>query len=238
MRDSDLVIEIVGVTKDYRALRPLRVQHLELRIGESTSLLGLDGAMAEVLVNLITGAQLPDEGEIRVFGRPTSSITGVDEWVTELDRFGLISPRAVLVEQFTVAQNLALPLSLEIDNLPSSVASEVEALGSEVGLSNEELRIPTAALGPAAQLRLRTGRALALKPRVLLAEHPNALLPRTESSQFAADFLRIVVERRIAALVMTADAGFARAISNRVLEFQPASGAFIEKKSVLRRLFS
>jgi ABC-type ATPase involved in cell division len=238
MPDSDLVIEIAGVTKDYRALRPLRVQHLELRIGESTSLLGLDAAMAEVLVNLITGAQLPDEGEIRVFGRPTSSITGVDEWVTELDRFGLISPRAVLVEQFTVAQNLALPLSLEIDNLPPSVASEVEALGAEVGLSNEDLRIPTAALGPAAQLRLRTGRALALQPRVLLAEHPNALLPRAESSQFAADFLRIVVERRIAALVMTADAGFARSISNRVLEFQPATGAFLEKRSVLRRLFS
>jgi ABC-type sugar transport system ATPase subunit len=97
----DLLIELAGVTKDYRSLRPLRVQHLSLHEGESIALLGFDAAMAEVLVNLITGAQLPDEGEVRVFGRPTTSITAVDDWVTELDRFGLISTRAVLVDQFT-----------------------------------------------------------------------------------------------------------------------------------------
>src|SRR5688572_8627801 len=110
MADGELLVEVAGVSKDYRALRPLRIQRLELRAGQSIALLGLDAAMAEVLVNLITGAQLPDEGEVRVFGRSTESISAVDDWVTGLDRFGLISDRAVLVEQFTAEQNLALQI--------------------------------------------------------------------------------------------------------------------------------
>jgi len=232
---GDLLIEMTGVTKDYRALRPLRVQRLELHDGESIALLGFDASMAEVLVNLITAAQLPDEGEIRVFGRSTRSITSVDDWVTELDRFGLISTRAVLVEQFTAEQNLALPLTLEIDNLPAAVRKEVSQLGSEVGLSTEELAVQTETLTPTAQLRLRVGRALALRPRVLLAEHPNALLPDEDSSRFASDLARITERRGIAALVMTADPAFARGAASRVLELQPATGALLEKRFGLRR---
>jgi putative ABC transport system ATP-binding protein len=234
----DPLIEIAGVTKDYRGLRPLRIQRLALHEGESMALLGFDAAMAEVLVNLITGAQLPDEGEVRVFGRSTTSITAVDDWVTELDRFGLISTRAVLVDQFTAEQNLALPLTLEIDPLPGAVRTEVGQLASQVGLSTEELTVQTAALTPTAQLRLRVGRALALRPRVLLAEHPNALLPREESSRFASDLARITKQRGIAALVMTADPAFARTVARRVLELQPATGALLEKRFGLGRWFS
>jgi putative ABC transport system ATP-binding protein len=238
MTGDNLLIEITGVTKDYHGLRPLRVEHLQIAAGESVALLGVDAAMAEVLVSLITGAQLPDEGEVRLFGRPTKSITGVDEWVKELDRFGLISARAVLVDQFTTEQNLALPLSLEIEPLPPDIRAQVGQLASEVGLTNEELGAITAVLSPGAQLRLRVGRALALRPEVLIAEHPNALLPGNESLRFAADFARIAAGRAIAALVMTADPAFAAVIAKRVLEFQPATGRLVEKQSGWRRWFS
>jgi predicted ABC-type transport system involved in lysophospholipase L1 biosynthesis ATPase subunit len=238
MTGDNLLIEITSVTKDYHGLRPLRVEHLQIGAGESVALLGVDAAMAEVLVSLITGAQLPDEGEVRLFGRPTKSITGVEEWVKELDRFGLISARAVLVDQFTTEQNLALPLSLEIDPLPPDIRAQVGQLASEVGLTNEELGAITAVLSPGAQLRLRVGRALALRPEVLIAEHPNALLPGNESLRFAADFARIAAGRAIAALVMTADPAFAAVIAKRVLEFQPATGRLVEKQSGWRRWFS
>ena len=238
MTGDNLLIEITSVTKDYHGLRPLRVEHLQIGAGESVALLGVDAAMAEVLVSLITGAQLPDEGEVRLFGRPTKSITGVEEWVKELDRFGLISARAVLVDQFTTEQNLALPLSLEIEPLPPDIRAQVGQLASEVGLTNEELGAITAVLSPGAQLRLRVGRALALRPEVLIAEHPNALLPGNESLRFAADFARIAAGRAIAALVMTADPAFAAVIAKRVLEFQPATGRLVEKQSGWRRWFS
>lgn len=237
MAERQLLIELAGVSKDYRALRPLRIQQLELRAGQSVALLGLDAAMAEVLVNLITGAQLPDEGEVRVFGRPTKSITAVDEWVTALDRFGLISDRAVLVEQFTAEQNLAMPISLDIEVMPPTIREEVGRLASEVGLSPETMALQTSALAPTDQLRLRLGRALALNPRVLLAEHPNALLTRDELPSFASDFRRISRDRGLATLLMTADAAFAAAAADTVLELQPATGA-LKERSRLRRWFS
>jgi predicted ABC-type transport system involved in lysophospholipase L1 biosynthesis ATPase subunit len=237
MADRELLVELTGVSKDYRALRPLRIHRLELRAGQSIALLGVDAAMSEVLVNLITGAQLPDEGEIRVFGRATASITAVDEWVTELDRFGLISDRAVLVEQFTAEQNLALPISLDIEVMPPGAREEVRRLAAEVGLSAETMARPTSALAPTDQLRLRLGRALALRPRVLLAEHPNALLSRQESPSFARDLRRISHDRGLAALVMTADPTFAGAAADTVVELQPATGV-LNRRSGLQRWFS
>ena len=237
MADGELLVELRGVSKEYRALRPLRIQHLELRAGESIALLGLDAAMAEVLVNLITGAQLPDEGDVRVFGGSTNTITAVDEWVTALDSFGLISDRAVLVEQFTTEQNLALPLSLDIDEMPDALRDKVRRLASEVGLAQETMALPTSALTPTDQLRLRLGRALALRPRVLLAEHPNASLSGEESPRFAKDFLRISAERHVASLVITADPIFAAAVADTVLELQPATGA-LKSRSGFWRWFS
>ena len=224
MADGELLLQLTDVTKDYRALRPLRIRQLEVRAGEAVALLGVDAALSEVLINLITGAQLPDAGEVRVCGRPTSATTGVDDWITELDRFGLISERAVLVEQFTTEQNLAMPLSLEVEDLKPSIRDEVRALAFEVGLSDEELNAPTAALPASAQLRLRLGRALALRPRVLLAEHPNARLSGAELPRFAADLARITTRRGLASLITTVDATFASALTDRVLRLEPASG--------------
>ena len=234
---GDLLIEMIGVTKDYRALRPLRVEGLELHEGESIALLGFDASMAEVLVGLITAAQLPDQGEVRVFGRSTRSITSVDEWVTELDRFGLISTRAVLVDQFTAEQNLALPFTLEIDPVPAEIRTDVAAIAKEVGLSDAELGVSTGELSPSAQARVRLGRALALRPRVLLAEHPTALVTNQDCSDFAVDLSRITAQRGIAALILTTDPSFLSVV-HRVLELRPATGQLIEKKPGWRRWFS
>ena len=220
----EALVEVRGATKDYRGLRPLRVQHLELYPGQSIALLGFDAVMAEVFVNLITGAHLPDTGEVRVFGLPTNGITSATEWVGVLDRFGLISERAVLVDEFTAEQNLAMPLSLEITDMSTALRAQVRQLAAEVSLTTDELAAPTGRLSPAARLRLRLARALALGPQVLLAEHPNAAIPADDAPAFAADFARIVEARRIGSVVLTADRTFAGAIADEVLTLEPATG--------------
>ncbi len=237
MAGGEPLIELTGVTKDYRALRPLRIQHLQVRAGEAIALLGLDAAMSEVLVSLITGAQLPDSGEVRTFGRLTSSVTSVDDWVADLDRIGLVSERAVLVEQFTAEQNLAMPMSLEVESLTPALRDEVRALALEVGLTGDDLNAPTAALRPPSLLRLRLGRALALRPRVLLAEHPNARLAGAELTRFAKDLGRITAARGLASLITTVDATFASDLTDQVLRFDPASG-LLRPPSGWRRWFS
>jgi ABC-type ATPase involved in cell division len=101
---------------------------------------------------------------------------------------------------------------------------QVRTIADEVGLEPGLLVAPAASLDAAARLRLRLAKALITGPRVLLAEHPNALLPPDEVPAFAADLSRIISRRALAALILTADRTFAGAIAQRVLTLQPVTG--------------
>ena len=96
-------LEFDGVTKAYGGLRPLRVANLAVKVGERVALSGLDAAAAEVFVNLATGSGLPDQGEVRVMQQATSAIVDGDAWLASLDRFGIVSHRAVLLDNVSVA---------------------------------------------------------------------------------------------------------------------------------------
>ena len=132
---SDVLIHVAGVVKHYNALRPLRLRDWQLTRGQTAALNGFDKAAAEVLVNLLTGSSLPDEGVVRTFGRATSEITDSTDWLESLRRFALLSERTVLVEQLTVEQNLAIPHTLDVDPMPPDVREAVQAVGDELGLS-------------------------------------------------------------------------------------------------------
>ena len=69
---TDAVLELTGVSRDYRGLRPLRIERLTVRAGEHVAILGLDQVTSEVFLNLVTGATVPDRGEVKLFGRATS----------------------------------------------------------------------------------------------------------------------------------------------------------------------
>ena len=175
------VLELSAITKQYGALRPLRIEHLVMQAGEQIALLGFDQPAAEVLINLITGASVPDTGHVRVFGRLTTDITDSTDWLSMLDQFGIVSERAVLLEPMTVIQNLAIPFGLEIEPPPPAIASLASALATEVGIDEASWHQRVGDLDPPVRMRVRLGRALALGPGVLLVEHPSASLPQHDS---------------------------------------------------------
>ena len=78
---GDVLIHVAGVVKHYNALRPLRLRDWRCARGHSRGAPGFDKTAAEVLVNLLTGSSLPDEGEVRVFGRATSEIADSADWL-------------------------------------------------------------------------------------------------------------------------------------------------------------
>jgi ABC-type transporter Mla maintaining outer membrane lipid asymmetry ATPase subunit MlaF len=221
---ADLVLEIRNVRVDYQGLRPLRVQRLEVRRGETVALLGFDKPAAEVFVNLATGAALPTAGEVIVFGQPTASITDADAWLTSLDRFGILSERAVLLDGLTALQNMAMPWTLDVEPLADELRARATRLAAEVGLEAGDLVQPVGSVSPAARIRVRLARALALEPVVVLAEHPNAMLPPQDVPAFAADYARVVAARELASVTLSADRTFASAVAERVLTLQPATG--------------
>src|SRR5262245_26277193 len=116
MPSPDVLVRLRSVSKDYRGLRPLRIESLDIHTRQIVALVGFDQVMAEVLVDLITGAIVPDAGEVVVFGQGTTDIADRDAWLSTLDRFGLLTERAVLLDRLSVEQNLALPFSLGLDD--------------------------------------------------------------------------------------------------------------------------
>jgi ABC-type transporter Mla maintaining outer membrane lipid asymmetry ATPase subunit MlaF len=234
---SDVVLDIRGVRKDYRGLRPLRIERLTLAKGQSLALLGFDAITAEVLVNLITGATVPDTGEIALFGQLTTAITDGDAWLASLDRVGILSERAVLLDQMTVVQNLAVPHTLQLNPVPPEVGAIVSHLAMEVGIAAADFERPVGEVGSGIRARVRLGRALALDPGLLVAEHPNATIEVEAAPAFASDVRRICEQRGCAALTFTADSEFASAVASQVLTLRAASGELQPIASGWRRWF-
>lgn len=223
--DAPPLVSVTHLHKDYQALRPLRVRELVLHAGDIVSLAGVDQAAAEMLVSLLTGVAVPDTGEVRLFDQPTSQITETDQWLALLDRIGLVTGRAVLIDQYTVLQNLALPLTLAIDPVAREWLPVVEDLAREVGLFEPQWTQRVGEADAETRTRVRVGRALAMGPAVLLAEHPTVDLPRDRVAALGADLGRIARARGMALLAITADEAFARALDGRRLTHQPATGA-------------
>jgi predicted ABC-type transport system involved in lysophospholipase L1 biosynthesis ATPase subunit len=233
---SDPLLSAKAVVKNYQALRPLRLQSFELTRGAVVALMGFDAQAAEMLIGLFTGAVLPDEGEIHLLGKATKDVGDSDAWLRMLDAVGIVTDRAVLIAQFSVEQNVALPFTLQIDPLAQDTRTRVAALAAEVGLQPEDLVRRVAEAAPEVVARVRLARALALDPIVLLAEHPSASLAREHVKAFAGDIARVARQRQLAVLAISADEAFATALGGQTLVHDAATGA-VRPRSRWRSIF-
>jgi ABC-type uncharacterized transport system ATPase subunit len=229
------IIEVRGVRKNYGGLRPLRLAALTVHPGDRAAITGLDAAAAEVLVNLLTGAVLPDEGEIRLFGRATAVITDADDWLRTLDRIGLLSPRAMLAEEFTVEQGIAMAFTLSLDPIPAAVAADAARLAREAGLGEVDLHTRLAEATPLVNARCRLARALATSPAVLVLEHANALVAEGADA-WGREIAALARARGMALLALTADERFANAVAGKVFALDAATGQ-LKARSGWRRWF-
>ncbi len=221
---SAAVLELADVSKDYHGLRPLRIANLSIAPAEQVALVGFDQSTAEIFVNILTGASLPDRGSIRLFGRPTTDIQTSDEWLGVVDRFGIVSRRAVLLDSLTVVQNLAMPYTLDIEPPAEEIRDRAIGLARSVGLSDEVLDRAIAELDALSVFSVRLARALALDPAVLIFEHPTAEVERADVAELARRCRSVATQRNIATVLLTADRDFAAAAAQRVLTLDPASG--------------
>ena len=230
------LLTVSGLVKDYQALRPLRIRSLTLTSGDIVSLSGLDAIAAETLVHLVTGATLPDSGDIVLFGQNTRVITDGGAWLKSLDGVGMVTSRGIVIEMFSVLQNIALSYTLEVDPIDPQVLPKAVALAREVGLADETFEMPAGRTRPDTHMRIHLARALALSPRMLMAEHPSASLPRETVSAFGADLARLARSRGLALLALTADDELAKAIGGRRLELVAATGE-LRLPGLLKRFF-
>ena len=230
------LLVIRGLVKDYHGLRPLRIRDLTIVPGSLISIGGLDAIAAETFIHLVTGAALPDEGEVTLFGKNTRLITDTDAWLKSLDGVGMITARGVLIEAFSVLQNIAMSYTLDVDPVDPRVVPQAGALARNVGIADEYFDLPAGKIGDEMKMRVHLARALALEPKLLIAEHPSAALPRDTVARFGADLARVAQSRGLALIAITADDVLAKAVGGQRLELIPASGE-LRAPGLLKKLF-
>jgi predicted ABC-type transport system involved in lysophospholipase L1 biosynthesis ATPase subunit len=230
------LLEIRGLVKEYQSLRPLRIRELTVAPDAILSIAGLDAIAAETFVHLVTGATLPDDGDVILFGQNTRAIADADSWLKSLDGLGMITARGILIEAFSVLQNIAMSFTLDVDPIDPRVVPQAGALAREVGIDPGLIDVPAGKVAPEIQMRVHLARALALGPQLLIGEHPSAALPRAAVAAFGADLAKAAQSRGIALITITADDTLARAVGGPRLELVPASGE-LRAPGLLKKLF-
>src|SRR5213079_150557 len=170
-----------GITKRFPGVLANDRVEFEAAAGEVHALLGENGAGKTTLSNILTGLYRPDEGEIRVFGRPVefhSPRDALDAGVAMVHQhFRLVSP-------FTVAENVVLGDHRDVGRTfllhTRAIEAKVAGLSRRYGLAvDPRARIWQLSLGE--QQRVEILKALYQEARILILDEPTAVLTPQEA---------------------------------------------------------
>ncbi len=216
---NEAVLELTGVTKSYNQgtagqIDVLRGIDLSLKPGEMVALVAPSGAGKSTLLHIAGLLDVPDGGSVKVAGQEVSGKG--DGMRTSLRRrdVGFVYQFHHLLPEFSALENIVLP---QLANGISQAGAEARAeeLLALVGLSARARHRP-AALSGGEQQRVAFCRALANKPRVLLADEPTGNLDPGTSDQVFAALMDLVAGTGLSALVATHNHELAARMDRRV----------------------
>ncbi|HSM91821.1 MAG TPA: ABC transporter ATP-binding protein [Anaeromyxobacteraceae bacterium] len=174
---SDLVLEARDVAKTFGAgateVRALRDVDLEVRAGEFLALVGPSGSGKTTFLNLAGALDLPTAGTLRVLGRDVSALSRRERAELRLRSLGFVFQAYNLVPVLTARENVEFVL--ELQGVGSERRARALAILEELGLAELADRRPTELSG-GQQQRVAVARAVAAKPRLVLADEPTANL--------------------------------------------------------------
>jgi len=211
------VLAIRNLCKSYGGVRPrevLRDITLELSRGEYISITGESGVGKSTLLNLIAGLEVPDTGTVELDGASVTALDDTGRTLLRRDRIGFVFQAFHLLPHLTVAQNVALPLSLA-GTARRQVAARVGALLAAVGLADAAGSYPRELSGGEMQ-RAAIARALVHRPQLLLADEPTGNLD-PETARSILTLLRDQVKEAGGAGILVTHSAAAAATADRVL---------------------
>jgi putative ABC transport system ATP-binding protein len=196
-----------GLGRDFRAgasvVHALQDVDLSLRDGTLTVVHGRSGSGKTTLLNMIGGLDRPTRGRVWVDGEEISA-KGEDELVgLRRDKIGFVFQSFGLVPILTAAENIEVPLRLrKVD--PDERGRRVRELLELVGLAGRANHRPYELSG-GEQQRVAICRALANRPRLLIADEPTAQLDSGNALTIMELARELVASEGVSAVVATHD---------------------------------
>jgi phospholipid/cholesterol/gamma-HCH transport system ATP-binding protein len=211
-RGPDISFE--NVTKSFGDHAVLGGVSLDVAPGEVLCLMGRSGTGKSVTLKLIIGLLKADSGVVRVQDR---DVAGLDqEGLSQMRRrIGFLFQGGALFTEFSVGDNLALPLRRFTEKTKAEIDALVRKRLDDVGLGKDRGRMPSELSGG---MRKRAGlaRALVLDPSVLLADEPTSGLDPVTASEIDGLLLKLKKGRKPTMLIVTHDNRSARRLADRL----------------------
>ncbi len=175
---EDPVLRVRGVRRTFEAelapVRALRGVDLDIGPAEFVAVMGPSGCGKSTLLNVVSGLDLPDDGEIQLAGEV---ITGRDEdWLATMRRrrIGIVFQFFNLLEGMTALENVVLSATIA-GRKRKPAESRAWDLLDLLGVGDKASELPAVLSGGQRQ-RLAIARALANEPTLLLADEPTGAL--------------------------------------------------------------
>ena len=215
-------LALEGVKKTYNpgrenALTVLDGASLQLAAGEVVALVAPSGAGKSTLLHIAGLLDSTDAGRVSIGGTDYTGLSDARRTAARREEVGFIYQFHHLLPEFSAVENIILP---QLANAVPAAEARAHALSlmERVGVAGRADNRP-AALSGGEQQRVAFCRALANKPRVLLADEPTGNLdPATSDTVFAA-LMELVRETGLSALIATHNPGLA-ARMDRVLRLE------------------
>lgn len=216
MPEAVPLLRVAGVRKSYStpqgSVEVLKNVDLTLDVGSSLALMGESGSGKSTLLHLIAGLDDVDGGEIMVDGEAVAGLSDEGRAALRRSKLGLVFQQFNLIPSLTVADNLAFQARLS-GRLDRDWQAE---LTQRLGLEKLEARYPEQLSG-GQQQRVAIGRAIASRPRLLLADEPTGNLDEITGDEVLRLALELVRATGTAFLMVTHSARLAQMLDRQVL---------------------
>ena len=209
------MLNIRHLTKSYRSggepVKVLRGVDLTVAAGERVALTGESGSGKSTLLHLIAGLDAADGGDILLEGASIGTLDDAARAAIRRERLGLVFQQFNLVPSLSVADNLNFRARLAGRHDPAWHTELVERLGLKPLLK----RYPEQLSG-GQQQRVAIGRALAVRPSLLLADEPTGNLDEDTADEVMALTRDLVARTGCGFLMVTHSARLAAMLDRQV----------------------